>query len=283
MATDNSSPRRIVRKAPVDYPPVDGRPVDKDREFLTTSALFSIDTVLGWVRQVQRRALLVGRRRPAGRYVDIRDRVWATDLGVSRQLKTAIQESKQNRRDNDTPPIHWKGVLHMKDPFSLACYPLVIQEVRPRTIIEIGSYHGGSALWLADILGIFGLEDTHVHSFDVNLGRIAVEDPRITFHRADSTHVEDYAAELLLSLPHPWLLIEDAHVNVYEVLTYFDRFLQSEDFIIIEDTLWPEFYPDLKRFLLDHNGQYLVDTTHTDLFGYNVTWHLNGYIRKMRD
>ncbi|HKR49853.1 MAG TPA: CmcI family methyltransferase [Pseudonocardiaceae bacterium] len=232
---------------------------------------------------MQRRALLARRRRPAGRYVDIRDRAWATDLGVSQQLKAAIQESKHNLRDNEIPPIHWKGVLHMKDPFSLACYPLVIQEVRPRTIIEIGSYHGGSALWLADILGIFGLEDTHVHSFDVDLGQIAVEDPRITFHQADSNHVEEYAAELLLSLHHPWLLIEDAHVNLYELLTYFDRFLKYEDFIIIEDTLWPEKYPDLKRFLLDHNGQYLVDTTYTDLFGYNVTWHLNGYIRKMRD
>jgi cephalosporin hydroxylase len=273
--------RRAARRAPADYPPVDGAPVVRDREYLTTQALFRVDSLLGWVRRAQRRLLLPGRRAPARRYVDIRERVWATDLGVSRQLKDAIQDAKKNLRRDEGPPVHWKGVLHMKDPFSLACYPLVIQEVRPRTIIEIGAYHGGGALWLADMLAVFALESSRVYSFDFDLGRIAVEDPRITFIQADSNHVEGYDAELLDSLPHPWLFIEDAHVNVHGVLDFFDRFLGPEDYVIVEDTQWPEFYSGLKRFLLERDGQYLVDTKYADLFGYNVTWHMNGFLRKM--
>ena len=265
---------------PHDYPPVEGAPVTCDREYLVTRALFSVDSLLGWIRQLARRALLAGRKAPTGRYVNIRDRLWATDLGVSRQLKQAIQQSKKNLSEDETPPINWKGVLHMKDPFSLACYPLVIQEVQPRTVIEIGSYHGGSALWLADLLDVFGLQAGRVYSFDADLSRIRVEDERITFLQADSNHVEQYDESLLSSLPHPWLLIEDAHVNVYGLLTFFDRFLESEDYLIVEDTQWPEFYADLKRFLVERDGAYLVDTKYADLFGYNVTWHINGYLRK---
>jgi cephalosporin hydroxylase len=280
---DGGLRRRRPLAAPADYAPVAGAQVRRDGEYLTTRALFALDTCLGSLRRAQRRALRP-RRGPdrAGRYADVRDRPWATDLGVSRQLKHAIQESKKNLCEEATPPIHWKGVLHMKDPFSLATYPLVIQEVRPRTIVEIGTYHGGSALWLADMLEIFGLRGAEVHAFDADLSRIAVDDPRITFRRADSMRPEQYDVELLSSLPHPWLLIEDAHVNVHELLTFFDRFLRPEDYVIVEDTQWPEFYSGLKRFLLERDGQYLIDTKYADLFGYNVTWHMNGYIRKMR-
>jgi cephalosporin hydroxylase len=271
----------VRSRAPDDYPPVDGKPVIRDWQFLTTRALFGLDTLLGRVRRVQRQALLAGRPLPAERYVDIRDRVWASDLGLSRQLKDAIQRSKKNLTGETEPPLHWKGVLHMKDPFSLASYPLLIQEIRPRTIVEIGAYHGGSALWLADLLTVFGLADSHVHSFDFDLSRIRVEDPRISFHTADSDQLEDYDTALLAALPHPWLVIEDAHVNVYQVLDLFDRFLTPVDYVVVEDTQWPEFYSDLRRFLEDRNGQYLIDTKYTDLFGYNVTWHVNGYLRKM--
>lgn len=271
-----------MRTVPADYPPVDGAPIERDREYVTSQALARIDTLLGYARQAQRRALRAGRPEPDGRYVDVRDRLWASDLGLSRQLKQAIQASKKNLRENEAPPIHWKGVLHMKDPFSLAAYPLIVQEVRPRTIIEIGAYHGGSALWMADLLDVFGI-DGHVHAFDYDLSRIDVEDPRITFRQADSNRVQEYDPELLAALPHPWLLIEDAHVNVYEVLAHFDPHLGPEDYVIVEDTQWPEFYPDLRRFLLDQDGRYRVDVKYADLFGYNVTWHPNGFIRKIAD
>lgn len=263
--------------------PVPGAPVDVDAAYLSTRALFAADSLLGWLRVAQRRLLLAGRRPATGRYVDVRDRPWATDLGLSRHLKDAIQRSKKNLAGEDSPPVHWKGVLHMKDPFSLATYPLVIQELQPRAVVEIGSYHGGSALWMADLLDLFGLAGTPVHSFDVNPGQVVVDDPRIRFHHADSNRTESFDADLLASLPHPWLLIEDAHVNVYELLGFLDRFLVPGDYVIVEDTQWPEFYSDLKRFLLDRGGRYLVDTRYADLFGYNVTWHMNGYVRKMRD
>ena len=41
-------------------------------------------------------------------------------------------------------------------------------ELKPRTVIEIGTAKGGSALWLADQLSIYGVEGFEVHSYDID-------------------------------------------------------------------------------------------------------------------
>ena len=202
-------------------------------------------------------------------------------------MLAAIQDTKHNQRQEQTPPIHWKGVLLMKDPFSLASYPMLLQELRPRTVIELGAFQGGSAVWLADLLDVFEVADSSVHSFDIDTALIRADHPSVTFHYADSTRPETYSRPLLESLPHPWLVIEDAHTNVFGMLTYLDGLLHTGDYVVVEDVGLPNQYggpyQDMKRFLSETDGQYLIDTRYTDLFGYNVTWHVNGYIRKMHD
>ena len=37
--------------------------------------------------------------------------------------------------------------------------PMLLQELRPRTIIELGAFEGASAVWLADLLDIFDRAD----------------------------------------------------------------------------------------------------------------------------
>ncbi|MGQ9724882.1 MAG: CmcI family methyltransferase [Tepidimonas sp.] len=59
-----------------------------------------------------------------------------------------------------------KGAL-WKNPFDFALYRLHVWHAKPRTILEIGSKHGGSALWLADTLQLYGV-DGRVVSVDIN-------------------------------------------------------------------------------------------------------------------
>lgn len=75
----------------------------------------------------------------------------------------------------------------MKDPFSLASYPLLLAELRPATILEIGSFLGGSAIWMADMMAVQGV-DGRVYSFDVITDRINVTHPRVGFKWADATN-----------------------------------------------------------------------------------------------
>ena len=85
----------------------------------------------------------------------------------------------------------------------------------------------------------------------------------------------------LKQLPHPWLVIEDAHQNVYEVLRHFDSLLEPGDYLVVEDLLSLPKYAQTSRFLSEARGRYVVDTHYTDMFGYNATWNLNGYLKRI--
>lgn len=106
---------------------------------------------------------------------------------------------------------------------------------------------------------------------------------------------------MLQTLPHPWFITEDVHINIVEVLKYFDKFTEPGDYICVEDTnplapnqpgqglikelgytLFGHSKLDkLKEFMKTHSERYLVDQLYTDLFGYNVTWNSNGFLKRV--
>jgi cephalosporin hydroxylase len=163
--------------------------------------------------------------------------------------------------------MRWRGMPLMKNVFDFAMYPALIAELRPRTVFEIGSGPGASAVWLADHLAMNGIEG-RVHSVD----RVKAEAdyPRVNFYQGDcATPQTLFARDLLQSEPHPWLVIEDAHHNVAAVIEHMHRYLAPGDYLVVEDS-------DVKRdalraFLAAHRGDYLVDTRFTDNFGRNAT------------
>src|SRR4051794_1951816 len=105
-----------------------------------------------------------------------------------------------------TLAYRYRGRPMWKNPFDLALYPLLLERARPRTLIEIGSAYGGSALWFADQGAIAGL-DLRIVSVDVQPPE-GVEHPAVTFLQGDAG---DLGAVLdVESLPRPLLVIEDA-------------------------------------------------------------------------
>jgi cephalosporin hydroxylase len=56
----------------------------------------------------------------------------------------------------------YKGIPTGKCPFDLALYQEIIWDLKPGTILEFGSYKGGSALWVADMLRAFLFENTRL-------------------------------------------------------------------------------------------------------------------------
>ena len=86
---------------------------------------------------------------------------------------------------------------------------------------------------------------------------------------------------LLARLPHPWLVIDDAHVNVLELTLHVDRYVEVGDYYILEDIgLSPtiEFVNGLQKICA---RGYAIDSDYADAFGYNVTTAPNGWLRKM--
>lgn len=163
-------------------------------------------------------------------------------------------------------PVMWAGRPTMRSVWDFALAPLMVDEIQPKTIIELGTAAGGSTTLWADLQRLHGLKP-HVVSMDIDPPQFDHEG--VTLLRGDSNRIDEgLPDDLLASLPHPWLIIEDAHVNIGGVLEHLDQFMQARDYLIVEDV---EAESTLGPFLAARPGQYQVDTLFTDFFGHNAT------------
>jgi cephalosporin hydroxylase len=190
----------------------------------------------------------------------------------------------------------YKGIPCFKNPFDFTLYTQLIYEVSPRTIIEIGSNAGGSALWLADILRNFGI-DGSVISIDLT-PVTTVEDRMVRFLPGNALDLgATLTPNVLEALPRPWLVIEDS-AHFYEtslaVLEFFDQHQRSGEYILVEDgivnDLDPAIYGDYKNgpnnaifdFLARSDGRYIIDERYCDYYGHNFTYNTNGYLKRVK-
>lgn len=198
----------------------------------------------------------------------------------------------------------WKGVILNKSVTEIGIYPMLVHELQPKTIIELGAFNGGSAIWLADHLELFGIAG-NIYSMDIDLSLLderAKKDSRVHFLEGDCHKIaEAFPTEMLSKLPHPWLLIEDSHVNLLGILDYFHKNgFQSGDYLVVEDTnqsmwsYWQEHWDDtseieegarkltdLRSWLKDREDEYLVDTYYQDIYGYNGSKNWNSILKRV--
>ena len=204
--------------------------------------------------------------------------------------------------------ITHRGCSILKTTEDMVITEQLLWYLRPATIIEIGTYTGGSAIWMADMLRMMEI-NSHIYSMDIDPTLLEdrvkeLQPSNVVFLQGDSNTIEKtFTSEFLQSQPHPWLVFEDAHVNTYNVLKYFHDYLKEGDYLVVEDTnpdlpfgfgygrLNPTVpykragskdLKELKAFLNDYKEFYAVDSFYTDLFGYNGTWNWHGYICRMK-
>lgn len=61
--------------------------------------------------------------------------------------------------------VTYRGIKMIKNPFDYLIYQMIINEVKPDLIIEIGTNHGGSSLYMSDMLDLTGKGE--IHTIDV--------------------------------------------------------------------------------------------------------------------
>lgn len=188
----------------------------------------------------------------------------------------------------------YRGIPCFKSPFDLSLYLQLLSRLRPRTVIEIGTKVGGSALFFADMLTADGT-DGRVISVDID-PKVAFSDSRITFITGNALDLGHVLPEsLLASLERPFLVIEDSSHLIetsIAVLEFFDQWLVSGDYIVIEDGIVSqlsgahyEVYQDgpnraVMAFLARHPDGYDIDKELCDHYGYNVTYNPNAWLRR---
>lgn len=202
----------------------------------------------------------------------------------------------------------YSGVEICKIPDDLMLYHNLFYYAKPATVIELGSFIGGFALFIMDTLKLLN-NPASVYSIDIDHSQLSkkvkqLQPDKLTFLQGDCNLIEKtLTPDFLSSLPHPWVVIEDAHVNMIGVLKYLHQYLEKHDYIVVEDTspilakevgmggisnseyelMGPKQLNALKEFLCEYEEYYSVDSFFPDLFGYNGTWHWHGFIKKMKN
>ena len=234
---------------------------------------------LKWLPRAWRRAGIEGRL-PA-----IPGRTW----------RTAIPPRLHISLTNGAINYTYRGIRMIKNPIDLALYQKLLFELKPRTVIEIGSKDGGTACWFGDHMNLFGLRGMVV-SIDINPPNRPYCCPEnVTFLRGDEASLGAMLFKFDC-LPHPWLVINDASHSAPAMLRCFNflhRLLKKDDYLIVEDGFLTEAGLDwdgerkggpglaIARFLETWPSLYAVDARYCDHFGKNVTANPNGYIKRL--
>lgn len=192
-----------------------------------------------------------------------------------------------------TMAYRYRGIPLQKNPFDLAIYSMLLDQARPRTLVEIGSYMGGSAIWFADQANLLGL-DLQVLSIDLEVPA-TVAGPSVNFLQGDARHLgRVLQPSFMNALRRPLMVVEDSSHQAgttTAVLDFFDSWLRSGEYIVIEDGILSDMrVADLydggplraiEAFLEKNADRYVVDRGLCDYFGRNVTWNVDGYLRRL--
>jgi cephalosporin hydroxylase len=186
--------------------------------------------------------------------------------------------------------VTYKSVSTLKCPFDYVLYQMLINEIKPDLIIEIGTNKGGSALYLADLLELNGKGELHTIDLPEN-----TEDPLVRVHPRIKIFKEGftgYNTNILSDYP-VILIIEDGshqYADVLAVLDKFSAFVSKNSYFIVEDGIITELGRE-KEYnggpqkaiaeFLKINKDYAIDRKWCDFFGNNATFNVNGYLKKI--
>ena len=136
--------------------------------------------------------------------------------------------------------MRWKGIPLYKSVYDFALISMILWELKPKTIFEMGSGEGGSAVWMADLCKTYGNEDCSIYSMDIDPPQLRqflqwpILKTKIFFLEGDTNEIEKTFDDLSI-YSHPWLILEDAHQNITGIVKLFSEAMEKGDYLIIED------------------------------------------------
>jgi len=184
--------------------------------------------------------------------------------------------------------VTYRGVKAVRCPFDYVIYQMIICEIKPDLIIEIGTRKGGTTLYMADLLD--SLNHGAIHTIDItnDAAEIVRKHGRISFYNQGWENYDlDNASKF-----EKILIIEDAS-HIYEdtlgVMKKFHELISVGSYFIIEDGIINELGLEkeynggplraISEFI-ESNSNFVIDRSWCDFFGTNATFNVNGYLRR---
>lgn len=184
----------------------------------------------------------------------------------------------------------YRNVPIIKCPFDYIIYQMIIFELKPDLIIEIGTNKGGSSLYFADLLDLAGKGE--IHTIDI----VDIRDENAKSHKRIKFFCDgfqNYNINNTTGFEKIMIIDDGSHVyeDVKAVLEKFNSVINIGSYFIVEDGIldklrWTKEYnggPNkaIKEFVLQ-NDSYLIDRKWCDLFGTNATFNTNGFLKKIK-
>tara|TARA_Y100000310_G_C20691799_1_gene822776 strand:- start:1210 stop:1935 length:726 start_codon:yes stop_codon:yes gene_type:complete len=205
---------------------------------------------------------------PSERFVSYKDRKKIRDNRLCSEENFLYSNGSFDR------VLRWRGIPLYKNIYDFTLYPTILTQIQPKTIIELGTGDGASCIWYKDILYLHSLK-SKIITFDL-YKPIEYFNEWIDYRQFDLNNIDMISFS---NYPHPWLIIEDCHVNLEGILNYFDEHTQPNDYIIIEDNTQKK-QKTLDNFMSAHNNYY-IDTYYSDFYGYNNCSFCDSIFKKL--
>ncbi|MCX6188614.1 MAG: CmcI family methyltransferase [Bacteroidetes bacterium] len=186
--------------------------------------------------------------------------------------------------------VSYKGIKAIRCPFDYVIFQMIIFEIKPDLVIEIGTNTGGGALYIADLLD--GNGKGILHTIDI----IDQVDPKVKEHNRIEFFTEgweNYELERTKGF-EKILIIEDAS-HLYKdsigILNKFHKIISKDSYFIIEDGIINELDLEMQyeggplkaiREFLPSHPEFSIDRRWCDLFGKNATFNVNGYLKRIK-
>lgn len=185
--------------------------------------------------------------------------------------------------------VTYRGIKAIRCPFDYVIYQMIISDLKPDLVIEIGTNIGGGALYIADLMDSIG--HGMVHTIDI----IKLSDPILSQHPRIKLFTEGWELYNIGEAKgfDKILVIEDAS-HVYEdslgAMQKFAPLVSKDSYMIVEDGIVNELGVEKEynggplkaiREFLPSNKNFEVDRKWCDLFGKNATFNVNGYLKRV--
>ena len=185
--------------------------------------------------------------------------------------------------------ITYRGVKMIKCPFDYVIYQMIINQVRPDLVIEIGTHAGGNALYVADLMDSSDITG-EIHTIDI----VDLCDEKVKKNKRIKRFLngwENY--DINLSSNFKTILIIEDGSHTYEhtigILRKFGSIVSKGSYFIIEDSIITKLKRSKKfnggplKAIYDffkEDNSFSIDRKWCDMFGKNATFNVNGYLRK---
>lgn len=134
----------------------------------------------------------------------------------------------------------WKGIHVAKCPLDMWQYQEIIQDTQPDVIIETGTWHGGSAIFLRDMLRLCGKSRGIVITIDIKPEGIFTEEDGIIQIVGDSTSEEiNLSVNKYIGKSDKVMVILDSDHSQAHVLKELDMWgwqVSGGCYLVVEDT-----------------------------------------------